>query len=215
VEAVVAEAPDTPIDLIAHSQGGVVARLAIIELERRHGPAWLARIGLFATLATPHGGADLATAVHAWSSTSTGDQALDLLRAGTGQELDDEAPSIRQLGETSDVVDELRDHPVPASIRAVSIAARGDVVVPVPRSRAPGMTEAVVPIGGTSAHRDLAGSPGATRELQLALAGLPPGCQSFRDALLDQGVGEGVSLLEDMAGAAGFLLAARADVRGA
>ena len=214
VEEVAAGAPGVPVDLIAHSQGGVVARLALIELEQRHGGAWLDRVGMLATLGSPHGGTDLATAVHAWSSTETGGTVLDILGAGTGQELDDDSPSIEQLGETSDLVAELARHPVPETVHAVSIAARGDLVVPVPRSRAPGMDEVVVPLMGPSAHRDLPRSAHATRELGLARAGLPPGCQSFQDALLDQGVGEGISLVEDLAGAGGFLLAARADVRG-
>ncbi len=135
--------------------------------------------------------------------------------AATDQELDDDAPSITQLGETSDLVAELARHPVPDTIHAVSIAARGDLVVPVPRSRAPGMDEVVVPLMGPSAHSDLPASAQATRELALARAGLPPGCQTFREALLDQGAGEGISLLEDLRGAGGFLVAARADVRGA
>ncbi len=214
IEQVAASAPGVPIDLVAHSQGGVVARLAVIELERRHGADGVRALGMVATLGTPHGGADLATAVHAWGSTETGGEVLDVFAAATDQELDDETAAVRQLGETSDLVAELADHPVPAGLTAVSIAARGDVVVPVPRRRAPGMVEAVVPITGRDAHSDLPGSPEVTRELALARAGLPPGCQSFRDALLDQGVGEGISLLEDLAGAGGFLLAARADVRG-
>jgi hypothetical protein len=213
VEQVAVSSPGVPIDLIAHSQGGVVTRLALVELERRHGVAWLERMGMVATLGSPHGGADLATAVHAWSSTESGGQVLDAFAAVTHQELDDDATSITQLAETSDVVGELAEHPVPDTIHAVSIAARGDVVVPVPRSRARGMEEVVVPLMGPGAHSDLPGSPEATRELQLARAGLPPGCQSFHDALLDQGVGEGVSLVEDLAGAGGFLVAARADVR--
>jgi hypothetical protein len=77
------------------------------------------------------------------------------------------------------------------------------------------MDQVVVPLMGLSAHSDLPGSPEATRELVLARAGLPPGCQTFREALLDQGVGQGVSWLEDLAGAGSFVLAARADVRGA
>lgn len=215
VEEVVAAAPGAPVDLIAHSQGGVVTRLALIELQRRHGPAWLDRIGMVATLATPHGGADLATAVHAVGSTSTGGDLLDLVVTATGQELDDDATSIGQLGETSDLVAELGDHPVPEGITGVSIAARGDVVVPVPRSRAPGMTEVVVSAGGLGAHSALPGSDAATRELGLALAGLPPTCEDFRDALADQAAGEGISLLEDLAGAVGFLWSARTDVRAA
>ena len=214
VEQIVAAAPGTPVDLIAHSQGGVLARLALIELERRHGRAWLESVGVLATLGTPHGGADLATAVHAVGSTSTGGDLFDLVADATDQELDDDATSIGQLGETSDLVRDLAAHPVPVEVTGVSIAARGDVVVPVPRSRASGMTEVVVSATGTGAHSDLPSTDAATRELGLALAGLPPTCETFRDALLDQGVGEGISLLEDAVGAAGFLFAARADVRG-
>jgi len=215
VEAVAAQAPSAPIDLYGHSQGGVVTRLALIELERRHGVEWLRRLGLVATLGTPHGGADLATAIHALSSSDAGATALNAFAAATDQELDHEATSVAQLGETSELVAELADHPVPDVVEAVSIAARGDLIVPVPRSVALGMEEVVLPLTGRSAHSDLPGDPGATRELGLARAGLPPGCQSFRAALLDQGVGEGISLLEDMAGALAFLAAARADVRAA
>lgn len=215
VEQVAAAAPRVPIDLYAHSQGGVVVRLALIELERRHGVAWLERLGLVATLGSPHGGADLATGVHAVSATRSGDRALDALADLTHQELDHDAPSVAQLAETSDVVAELRDHPVPDSIDAVSIAARGDVIVPVPRAVAPGMEEVVVPLMGVAAHSDLPGSDAVTRELGLALAGLPPGCQSLPQALLDQAVGEGVSLLEDVGGAVALSLGLRSDVRGA
>ncbi|MEQ1788430.1 MAG: alpha/beta hydrolase, partial [Acidimicrobiales bacterium] len=214
VEAVAATAPGVPVDLYAHSQGGVVARLALIELARRHGAAWLEHLGLVATLGSPHGGADLATAIHALSSTRTGARVLDGVTTVTGQELDHDGTSVAQLAETSGVVAELAAHPVPEGVDAVSIAARGDVVVPVPRSVAPGMTEVVVPLTGLSAHSDLPGSPAATRELALALAGLAPGCQSFVAALTDQAVGEGISLVEDLAGAAGLLAAARSDVRG-
>jgi hypothetical protein len=214
IEQVAASAPGVPVDVIAHSQGGVVARLALIELERRHGAAWLEQVGMLATLGSPHGGADLATAVHAWTSTQSGGEVLDAFSAATGQELDDDATAIAQLGETSDVIAELEAHAVPDAIEAVSISARGDAVVPVPRSRAPGMEEVVVPLTGRDAHSDLPASTEATRELALAQAGLPPGCQSFREALLDQGTGEGISLLEDLAGAGGLVLAVRADVRG-
>ena len=95
---------------------------------------------------------------------------------------------------------------MPDIVDAVSIAARGDVIVPVPRSEAPGMDEVVVPLVGRTAHSDLPGSDEATRALGLALAGLPPGCQSFGDALADQVVGEGISLAEDLAGAVALLV---------
>ena len=207
VEDVAAAAPGVPIDLYAHSQGGVVARLALIELARRHGEAWLDHLGLVATLGSPHRGADLATAVHAISSTQAGGLALDAVGDVTGMELDDDGASVGQLSESSDVVAELAEDQVVRSVHLVTIAARGDLIVPVPSTRVPGATEVVVPLVGTDAHSDLPGSAEATRELALALAGLPPGCRSFGAALLDQGTGEAISYGEDLLGGLGWLAA--------
>ena len=152
-----------PIDLVAHSQGGLVVRLALIELERRHGAEWLARIGLVATLGTPHGGADLATAIHALSSTRSGATVLDVVTAATGQELDHDGASVAQLSETSSLVEELAAHPVPDGVDAISIAARGDVIVPVaPQRGARAWTRSSCRWSARSAHSDLPGSDAAT-----------------------------------------------------
>jgi hypothetical protein len=209
VEQVAAAAPGAPIDLYAHSQGGLVTRLALAELERRHGAAWLQRLGLVATLASPHGGADLATAVYAVGTTQAGSQAFDGLAGALGLQLDDDAPSSIQLAETSDVVAELARTPMPAGVRAVSIAARGDLVVPVPRTAVAGVPQAVVPVSGVHAHDALPGSPEAARELALALAGLPPTCTTWRQAVADQLTGEAISWGEDSLGALAWIGAAR------
>ena len=217
VEEVAAGAPGVPIDLIAHSQGGVVARPGA---DRARASATASRgsdrVGMLATLGSPHGGADLATAVHAWSSTETGGEVLDAVGAATGQELDDDAPSITQLGETSDLVAELAR---PPRARRRSTPCRSPPVAtswcPCPAAGRPGWTRWSCPLMGTSAHSDLPGQRPRRRASSPSPGrGSRPGCQSFRDALLDQGVGEGISLLEDLAGAGGFLVAARADVRG-
>jgi len=201
VEHVAAAAPGVPVDLYAHSQGGLVTRLALAELERRHGAAWLERLGLVATLASPHGGADLATAVYAVGTTQAGSKGIDGLAAILGLELDDDAPSSIQLAETSDVVAELARTPIPAGVRAVSIAARGDLVVPVPRTAVTGAVQVVVPGSGLRAHDALPGSPEAARELALALAGQPPTCTTWRQSVADQLTGHAISWGEDSLGA--------------
>ena len=48
--------PGTTLDVYAHSQGGLVARIALAELATRD-PTTLRRIGIVVTLATPHRGA--------------------------------------------------------------------------------------------------------------------------------------------------------------
>ncbi len=207
VEDVVAQAPGVTVDLYAHSQGGGLARLALVELERRHGPAWVAQLGLVAMLGTPNGGSDRATAVYGVGSTQRGSQLFDGLGFVVG--LDDDAAQVEQLAETSDLVAELTSTPLPEGVDAVSIAARGDLVVPVPRTAVSGATQVVVPVDGLSAHGDLPGTPAAQRELALALAGLPPTCQSFEGALVDSVVGEAISWGEDQLGALAWLGALR------
>ncbi len=185
VEDIARAAPGVPIDLLGHSQGGLVTRLGVLELERRHGPGWLDRIGLFATIATPHGGAALASiaGVVDDASPAAGGAVEDALG------IDPEAPNMGQLAPGSNVLHELAEHRLPATMRAVAIAARGDLVVPAPRARFDGATAVVVPLVGPRAHGGVTSDPGTTRELALARAGAPPGCTSFSEALADEAVG--------------------------
>ena len=198
VERVADEVPGTTIDLYAHSQGGVVVRLALDELVQRHGPAWVDRLGLVAMLATPNSGSDLATAIYGVGSTQRGSQILDGIGLLVG--LEDDATQVEQLAETSDLMAELAASPLPVGVDAVSIAARGDLLVPVPRTWAPGAAQVIVPLEGVSAHDALPGSPEAHRELALARAGMPPTCRSFRGALSDGLMGEAISWGEDQLG---------------
>lgn len=205
VQDVAAASPGVPIDLIGHSQGGLVARLALIELQRRGATD---AIGLLATVATPHGGADLATAAFALGTTSVGELGLELVDGLAG--LDAAAPSAAQLSEASDVIEELAATPLPPGIEAVSVAGRADLVVPVPQTRFDGARSVVIPNNNPLSHSDLPGDARTTRELALTLAGLPPRCRSGVEAVLDQLVGAGISEVEDTAGAvawvgAGFL----------
>ncbi len=145
LQAVAAAAPGVPIDVIGHSQGGVVARLAI-GLAGADGrlPAEVASL---ATLAAPHGGADLATAAAA--ARGLPPEARSLLDAAGYSA---EAVSVRQLSEVSGFIRSLDDHPVPARVARVSIAARGDLVVASPRTAAADFPNVVVDVVGPQAH---------------------------------------------------------------
>jgi len=201
VEAAVDAAPGLPVDLFAHSQGGLVLRVAVIEMVARHGEDWVRRhVGEAITLGTPHDGADLATAALAVQSTVAGDGALTVGEWLTG--LDADAPAAVQLAETSDFQGELDDAwaEVAGAIELTSIAARGDVVVPTPRTVVEGGTHVVVSVDGLRAHDALPGAPEAGREVALALADRPPTCRSFDAALRDGLQGQAISLVEDTAG---------------
>jgi Peptidase family M23/Putative serine esterase (DUF676) len=200
VEDVAAADPRATIDVFAHSQGGVVTRLALLELAER-GVA-LDRLGVVTTLGTPHRGSDVATAVAAAKTTLTGHLGLDAAEAFLGRGIDPGATAIRQLAESSAVVSQLADGGVPDGVELVSIAARGDLAVAAPNTEVDGATNVTVPVSGWSAHGRLVASDEATAEMARALGGQPPACEGWRDVVADVVVGHGISFVEDQIGAA-------------
>ncbi|MBW3579837.1 MAG: peptidoglycan DD-metalloendopeptidase family protein [Actinobacteria bacterium] len=162
--------PGVPVDVIAHSQGGVVARLA---LAPDPGAPVVANL---VTLGSPHNGADVATANALLGTTIVGEVA----QAGVAQlsgGIDGASQAAAQLAETSTLVAELSDTALPAATRTTSIAATGDLTVGALHSSLEGATNVVVPLEGMSAHADLPGSVVTRRELALALAGRGPTCR--------------------------------------
>lgn len=195
VDAVAGANPGVPIDLVAHSQGGVVARLAI---EERRAAGLPPAVSHLVTLGTPHEGADLASLVEALGRTPSGDAAITAAQRALGLALDPDLPAAHQLTATSPVIEVLRAHPPPAGVRLTSIAARGDLVVPAGRSWVDGDrgTRTTVPLAGLHAHDELPGSDAATREIALALADRPPTCRGLGTVLVDVSVAESISWAE-------------------
>jgi hypothetical protein len=172
--------PGTPIDLYAHSQGGLVAHLAVVELERRPGGrAVIESLGLVATMATAHQGSDLAT----MSVAASGSLDLSVLirTAGslTGMTLHPRDTNIGDLARRSDLIHELGEAGLPNGPSYLTIGSRGDPIVTEARTRLTGATHSVVPGFGLGVHGDLIHQPATTRELALGLGGLPPTCQSL------------------------------------
>lgn len=183
-------APGVPIDIVAHSLGGVVVRQVIAEegtgVER------------VVTLATPHRGADLASLGRFASGTDAGevvdvvdDLTFDLLPA-----LD--SPAMADLAEHSEVIRELP--PVADDVDLTSVAAHGDQIVASPQTRVPGERSTVV--DGWS-HGGLPGSEAGRRETALALAGMPPTCRGLLSSFGAAAFGELVSLRTDGLGMIG------------
>ncbi len=201
--------PGVPIDVVAHSQGGVVARLAL----ERSGDRLPDEVSTFVTIGSPHQGAPLATAVTALGHSAAGEAALAQLRgsSATGP-LDDRLPAIAQLAETSGVIVELHDGSIPARVRFVTIGAAGDLTVPGSAALDAAADARVMvdtPIG-PAVHGDQVRDPRVTREVALAVAGRGPTCTSFGSAMGARARAEAVRATESFAAAtaAGFALAA-------
>jgi Peptidase family M23/Putative serine esterase (DUF676) len=195
VEQVAAADPHARVDVYAHSLGGLVTRLALHELEVRGFD--LTRLGLVATLASPHEGADLATAVAATADAPRAGPALATAARALGLGLDPDAPVVEQLSERSALVAGLASAGVPRGVRFVSIAARGDLVVASPHTDVDGADQITVPVAGLGAHSSVVGSDAATAELARALAGQPPGCEAWHDVVADVLTGHAISAVED------------------
>lgn len=202
VERIHAQNPGVPIDILAHSQGGIVTRSA---LGQRAPPG----VEHVVTVGSPHQGADLATMLDLNDMTAKGRWAQWLIGEAEITGIDPRATSVRQLSETSDFMADLNSRPLPEGVHFTSVAARADVVVPSPRSRLPGATHAVVSVPSINHHNALPGSDAATREIGLALAGMAPTCESLDDAIADHVAGHLIATAEDAVGVALFFVGAR------
>ncbi|MCX7619257.1 MAG: peptidoglycan DD-metalloendopeptidase family protein [Acidimicrobiales bacterium] len=186
--------PGVPIDVIAHSQGGVVARFALARAQRRGLVS--AELGTVVTLGTPHRGAPLAGAAQALEGQPTVREALRSFLAAAGADIDPAAVSVSQLAPGSPLLGRLDARLAGSGVRIVSIAARGDLVVPSPRSKVGGEPARVIPLAGPSAHSRLPGDPRTTEEIRAAIAGLPARCRSFGEALVDEVTGVTIDAVE-------------------
>ncbi len=201
VEQTAAARPGVPIDLYAHSLGGLVTRVALLELQARAASgrtSALDALGQVVTIGSPHSGADLATA--ALLSEKGMAQDIGWFRAELDIPIDPYSPAVSQLAETSDLVERLEREGVPEGVALRTVAARGDLIVTADKADVPDRPAAIIDLSGLGAHAGLPGHADTTRELALGLAGLPPACQGLRDAVADAVVPEAVSVLTDGVG---------------
>jgi hypothetical protein len=197
---VAAVRPGIPIDVVAHSQGGIVARAAVADAAARGQlPPEVAHL---VTVATPHQGADAAGAVILGQQTAAGRQGEALTQEALGLELDARSAATADLAPGSSLLRHLDATPWPESVPFTSLAARGDLVVPSPRTAAPGARSVIVDLAGPGAHGDVTGADATTRELALALAGQPPTCRGLTATVADVVTGETLALTEARASAA-------------
>jgi hypothetical protein len=194
--------PGMPVDIIAHSQGGVVAQTAMAYEYDRNDPR-LPRVSNVVTLASPHQGSDIATALRMVGHTTSGELVEAALHETGLTSFDVRARSVQQISETSTFLAELNRRPLAEGVRLTSIGARGDFINPAVHTRVNGGQNVVVSVPGAfTDHGRLPGSQAAQREVALAVAGLPPTCQTLTDMLADTLVSGAISTAEDAVGAA-------------
>ncbi|HVT78187.1 MAG TPA: peptidoglycan DD-metalloendopeptidase family protein [Acidimicrobiales bacterium] len=194
--------PGAQVDLIAHSQGGLIVREALAH--DYDGPGHeLPTIDHVVTLATPHHGADGATAA-AWMRWSVEGRAIRRLAHHGFKGFDVTGPGVAELSETSDFIKRINARPLRDGVQYTSIASAADLTVPAVRARLANATNVVVdarpssPITGS--HSSIKQSPAARREVELAIADRPPTCQPAVATATRAFTGAAIATGEDIAG---------------
>ena len=181
------EHPGREIVIVAHSQGGLIAREALV----RGGSEGVSQL---ITLATPHNGSDVATAGHLISlHPGTADKGAALLEPFG---LDPRSDAVHDLSEASTFISGLGSPP--PGVQVTSITMAGDLLAPPPRAHLEGADNRV--IGSQSLvgdHTAITGNPEAHREVRLALAGMAATCRSLLEHVKDQLRGELSSAMID------------------
>ncbi|HUF83359.1 MAG TPA: peptidoglycan DD-metalloendopeptidase family protein [Acidimicrobiia bacterium] len=181
LKAMHAANPGREVDLVAHSQGGVVVDVFLQHVYDASDPAY-PPIGTVVTLASPHQGAPLATVAGDVRSNRTGRAVLDV--AETVLPLPPSAgASTRQLAEGSELMNDLWAHRLPDHVDFTSIGGADDFVVPAGQIDVPGGTEVVVDVGGINDHSAIPADPRALQVVRAALEGRPPPCVGMVEGL--------------------------------
>jgi hypothetical protein len=194
--------PGADIDLIAHSQGGIVARTFLEGLVNGWDPS-LPRIAHLVTLATPHAGAPLADAVEDIDhETLTGSLLLDGLSAWAkdgGPLPDPRSEAVEQLAPSSDLIEWLATEDVLYGTRALALAMPHDAVVPADRAQLAEETNRVVAPEGVNAHAAIVRSSQARAIAHSFLRDAAPSCPTQWDHV-GPWAGRAISWLEERAG---------------
>lgn len=188
--------PGRAVDLIAHSQGGIVAR-SLMELQ---GTGGLPHIEHFVTFATPHRGAPAAEAVRRWDDTTWGGLSA-LVEASGGGLPPPASTAVRQLTPSSELLDRLGEAPALPGTRYLTVGIANDVIVPADRAELGQRSHTVAP-RGLHGHSAILGSGPALGTVFDHLRDAPSACEGWWDTA-GPFMGRSIGALEWAAGLLG------------
>lgn len=191
--------PTAPIDLLAHSQGGIVAVRAL-QMWAIAGdlPAGVVHL---VTIASPHRGDTLATALDTAMENPFAALAVGGVEAsGLTGSLRADSPSAQQLSKASPFMADYQFKGLPAGVVGVSIGGRNDVVVALDDTHLSGARHVgVAECSGflcSDTHHTLPADPAVTDVIRLSVRGMAPPCRELVSFLADGAVSFGVTQLE-------------------
>ncbi|MDQ3646106.1 MAG: peptidoglycan DD-metalloendopeptidase family protein [Actinomycetota bacterium] len=190
--------PGRAVDLVAHSQGGVVARRFLSHVATEWATE-LPRIAHLVTFATPHTGAPLAANISTLQErTITGEAALQGASwlSSNGVPIPDPlSPAAAQLAPDSEFMTSMASEDVLFGTRVLALATPNDVVVPADRALYPGHQSRVVAPSGINGHAAIVSSGHARALAHSFLGDGAPACTTSWDGV-GPGIGRAVGWLE-------------------
>lgn len=179
LERIATRYPGTDVDLIAHSQGGVVARTYLAEQAR----VWderLPRVEHLVTFASPHQGVP---AVGEIDDLRDGPVVSRLLVSGFDTWAERGAPipptdakSLSQMEPGSPLLASLARQDVSFGTKVLALSIPNDLIVPQRRAEYPGKDNVVVPSEGWFGHSAITRSPRALQVARAFLSGAGAAC---------------------------------------
>ena len=181
LQAMQREQPGREVDLVAHSQGGVVVDVFLARYYRAADPT-LPPLGTVVTVSSPHEGAPLATAADRLRAVPHGDDLLHALGQVPGVPAPD-SPAVHDLSERSSTVAQVQAAGVPEHFDVTTIGATEDVIVPANHISLSGARETVVGVTALNEHSAVLRDADGLRAIRAGLEGRAPPCVSIGTAL--------------------------------
>ena len=168
--------PGREVDLVAHSQGGVVVDV-FTNLVYDPADPTLPPLGNVVTLSSPHRGAPLATLAQEIRSTPEGRRFLETAEQLAGGALPPSGgTATRQLAEGSRLLDRIWSGSRPDQLDVTAIGATDDVTVPAANATHPDAETVTVDPAGFDDHSTIVDDRAAMAAARLALEGGAPPC---------------------------------------
>jgi hypothetical protein len=186
LERVARRHPQAAVDVLAHSQGGIVAR-TFLASARAWDPA-LPRVEHLVTFSSPHQGSPVAGAARRLVKGTAGERVLvdavsAVSRRWSGTP-DPRSAAVAQLAPASELLDELARDDVVFGTRALALAIPNDLLVPADRARwEDARNRVVAPAGAQDGHSGILRSAMARGIAHSFLRDEAPSCAGEWDAL--------------------------------
>jgi len=197
--------PGREVDLIGHSQGGVVMTEFLAHVYHPSDPSY-PPLGTAVAMASPLRGDPGASAFEAFRRFAAGRLALSAAHMAGAP--NPGAESVRQLSEISGFSRRLEAEHLPAVVELTTLGAAQDVIAPAGNTTRRGAEGRTVIPHSLNGHSGIVTDDSALRAMRAALEGKPLPCQSLTTIVTGAVVSTAIAATERRIGDAGSLVAA-------